>query len=155
MIKSTFRRIGRVVKPFVDFPRWMGWRNLKENGHMVGGLARDLLKSGKKVEVRKETFEEAIERLNLNEAAITARKKDLLFMTAVYLVVAVALIIYAVYLLVVLGLWLGAIMAVVVCCLSLSLAFRQHFWYIQMKYRRLGFTFNDWVNATFRKGIHS
>ncbi len=155
MIKSTLRRVGRVVKPLVDFPRWMGWGRLKDNTTIVTGMAKGLLTSKAATEYRHETFEEAAARLNLDEAAITARKKDLLRMTVFYLVIAVVLFLYAVYLFAVLGLFLGAIMGFVIGCVALTLAFRQHFWYIQMKYRRLGFTFNDWVNATFRKGIRS
>lgn len=151
MIKKVARGVGRAVKPFVNVPRWMGWQNLKADQQRVGALAKSLMQSNKKPVIR-ETFEEAVARLNLTEEAISTRKRDLLRAALFYVFLAAVIFVYALYLLFILKLVLGAAVAFMLVAVTLTLAFKQHFWYIQMKYRRLGFTFNEWVNATFTKG---
>lgn len=151
MIKKTLRGVGRVLKPLVNFPHWMRWGDLKENNHMITSLAKGMLKADTAVP-RQETYEEAVVRLNLNDEAIAARKKDLFLMAGFFSVLAIAVFIYGFYLLLFQGMILAFFMGVALAFLLTALAFRQHFWYIQMKYKRLGLTFNDWMNYTFKKG---
>jgi intracellular multiplication protein IcmV len=147
VIKKTVRGIGRVLKPLVNIPAWMGWKGLKENNQRIGRLAKSIL-APSKVEVRRESFESAVERLGLDESTLQARQRYFQRLTKVYLVITVALFAYAIYMLVV-GTFLGFLMALVAVWIALVLTFRQHFWYTQIKVRRLGLSFAEWASITF------
>ncbi len=149
MLKKTFRGIGRIIKPFVNFPVWMNWRNLKENNERLGRLAKSVLMPTSQ-KIHPETFEEAVIRLNLNESAIQSRQRYLKRAAAMYVLLAMLMFIYAVYLLIILKTLLGFITALTLVWVVLALAFRNHFWYIQMRERCLGLGFKEWIYLTFR-----
>lgn len=151
MFKSVFRRTGKMIKPFVNVSAWMDWKGLKEDNQRIGRLAKDLLVA-KKVEARSETFEEAIVRLNLTEAKIEARQRYLKRLAMVYTLIAAGIAIYGLYLLFFLGTFLGFVVTLAVLYVALALAFQQHFWYIQMRERRLGLRFQDWLQIAFGIG---
>jgi intracellular multiplication protein IcmV len=46
------------------------------------------------------------------------------------------------------GYFLGALLSLVVAFLALALAFRYHFWFFQIKQRRLGCSVSEWFNQT-------
>lgn len=134
----------RILKPLVDFPTWMGYRTLVDNGKdVVAGLKG--MFTPREPE-RTETFEEAITRLNLTEQELHARQRSLFILTLFWGLVAVAAFIY--------GIWLffsggfrGGLLAFALAFLATVLSFRQHFWYFQVKHRMLGADFKLWFNS--------
>ena len=66
-------------------------------------------------------------------------------------VLAVLILMYSVYLFIEGG-HKGGIVALVVMFIALVLAFRYHFWYFQIKQRKLGCTIQEWFNHGL-KGI--
>jgi intracellular multiplication protein IcmV len=149
VIKKTVRGIGRVVKPLVNFPVWMGLSRLRENNQKLGRLAKSVL-TPTKVDVHRETFEAAVERLGLDEPMIQARQFYFKRLAIVYLLIAIALLGYAFYLLIIVGALIGFLMVLIAIWIALALAFKQHFWYTQMKARRLGLSFREWLSITLR-----
>lgn len=151
MIKKTFRFIGRMVKPFVNVPAWMGWKGLKEDQARLKRLAKSVLTPEETLtERRRETFEAAAARLGLNESAIRARERYCKRLATLYIGIALILIFYAFYVWIALGEFFGFLMTLIAVWIALALAFRQHFWYTQMKERRLGLSFREWFLITFR-----
>ena len=148
MIKKTFRGIGRVLKPLVNFPAWMNWQGLKENHQKIKRLAQIVL-TPQRVQTTQETFAEAVARLGLDEATITARQQYFKQLAMCYLVLAALLFAYMLYLAIIVQTFLGVLMTLVAIWVVLVLAFRQHFWYIQMKVRRLGLNFTEWFSIAF------
>ena len=129
------------------------------------GLAFDLLKDvtrmfwniaasifNKKI-IQPETFEQASQRLDLSEADIQARIKSLKNEILIFSFSAITIFSYAVYL----GISGAGFFAVLIALLvSTSLficAFKSHFWLFQVRNRKLGCTFQEWINSTI-KGSH-
>ena len=139
------RGTGKLIKPFVNFPSWMGWRQISTTGTGIKETAKELLKTPKAK--RQETFEEAIQRLRLTEADLQQRMRTYKQLIAFYAVIAVGLFGYAIYLLINLHL-AAALLSFVLTLFALSLAFRQHFWYYQIKHRKLGCTIKEWFKGT-------
>lgn len=150
MIKKTARGIGRMIKPFVNFPAWIGVKHLKEDQARLNRLAKSVLMPHK-VATYHETYEAAVARLGLDESMLQARLRSFKQLTIFYLIIAALLVIYALYLLVIVGAVLGFLMALSAVWISLVLAFKQHFWYTQMKVQRLGLTLREWLWITLHR----
>lgn len=144
---KIIRGFGKVVKPFVNFPAWMGWQQISTTGKSIKDAAKLITKPAQAK--RKETFDEALQRLRLTENDLQQRAKLFRRMMMVYSGIALILFFYTIYLLA--GAHLAAgLLSFVLTLLALSLAFRQHFWYFQVQQRKLGCTIKEWFNATFR-----
>lgn len=150
MIKKVFGGIGRTLKPLVNVPAWMGLKYLKEDNERLKRLAKSVLLP-QAPEFQPETFEEAIARLGMQEADIQARMLSFKRLALIYCVVALCILGYGIYLLMMFDTIVGLVTTLVCVWIALALAFKQHFWYTQMKERRLGLTFREWIHLTFHK----
>jgi len=144
-LKKLLGGLGRAFFPFRNPKRMVGWDQLKESfNSFVRDPAKEVWeRKNKKIAVT-ETFEQAVIRLNMSEEAIVARKKTFFRTALFFLVTAAVLFIYALDLLFS-GLLLGTFIACVLVVIALALALRDHFWYTQIKHRRLGISFNEWT----------
>lgn len=131
---------------FFNFKRWLAYEQIKENGKAVGHSAKSLFATKKSKHI--ETFDEAVQRLNLTEEDLVNRTQQFLKLARLYLFFAIALVIYVFYLL-----FTGHILAVftglALVMLVSSYSLREHFWYMQMKKRKLGCNLRDWARFVF------
>ncbi|WP_454782753.1 type IVB secretion system protein IcmV [Legionella sp. WA2022007384] len=139
-------RIGNLLRRIINVRRWFDWDRMKAfTLYLVNGFKR-LFVPQKKVEG--ESFNEAVKLLNLTDESILIKQKSLFRLSIIMLLAALLIMGYAVF-----QLFYGSIKAflvsLVVTLIALVLAFRYHFWYYQIKNRKLGCTFNEW----YRKGL--
>lgn len=144
---KIFRAIGRIIFPIRNVKRAVGIPELKTSIANTRGAAIEIFKPQKKQVVIKETFEQALVRLQLTEPMIQQRRKSLIITISVYALLAVSFFVYAFYLLFA-GVVLGAFISFVLTFTAVGFVFRDHFWYVQMTCRRLGMSFKDWANYT-------
>ncbi len=140
--------LGRMLKPLVNFPRWMGLAQIRANAAAIFRSFQDLRMH--RPEVRKETFEEALVRLNLTEQDLKERMKTCLTLMILYAFAALCFLIYTIYMIV--HGHLGMIIGSMLTALMAVFAYRESFWYFQMKTRKLGNTFKDWFSFYFKRG---
>ena len=93
-----------------------------------------------------ETFEEAIERMHLSEEMVKKRQNEFLLLALFFILLAVALVVYGVYWAAQKG-FSATLICFALCGFCLVQAFRFHFWYFQMKHRKLGCTLDEWINS--------
>jgi intracellular multiplication protein IcmV len=136
------RALGRMIKPLVNFPRWMGLYQILVQARIIVGLFKDF-RSYPTEQVRKETFAEAMQRLNLTEQDVQARMKQCLWLSIIYALVALIFLAYTVYL-IMHGL-LSFILALLLAALMAAFAYQQSFWYYQIKTQQLGASFKAWL----------
>lgn len=96
-----------------------------------------------------ETFEQAIKRLGITEQGLEERKKMYGIQVIIYLLTGIGALIYAVFL-VRAGEYMGMLMAFLAGGLAFAYAFRSHFWLFQLKQRRLGCTFKEWLSSSIQ-----
>lgn len=135
-------------KPFVNFTEMLGFSSLK-------GTLKDIIHDVKVVastpeaNAADENFEEAAKRLHLSEKVIARKAADFLRLAIIFAVMGVVILVYAMTL----G-WRGDlstfVLAFAVSLLAFGYAFRFHFWYFQVKSRKLGCTFYDWYSSSFK-----
>ncbi len=131
-------------RSFFNFKRLMGT-------DVITSFGKEAKDSAKKVFTpddteRKETFEEAVERLGMTEKDISDRKRNMLQTALVFAGISLLIFCYTVYLL--LNGHVGAgFLGLCVMLMALMMGFRYHFWYFQMKKRKLGCTIKEWFHG--------
>ncbi len=101
-----------------------------------------------------ESFADAIARLNLTNEDLAKREQALLRVSYLMLFFAVMLFGYSIYQMVD-GSILGVILSLIVTCIALALTFRYHFWYFQIKTKKLGCSWRVWLNEGLLGGKKS
>src|SRR5262249_2762345 len=134
---------------FVNFPLWMGWKQIISSSQALKDLAKAVFRvkaeNAEENQPVKETFEQAVVRLNLNAEELAQRQKQFLKLAMLYSGLGLGLLTYAIYLFITTHFFLASIVTVILSMLMFTYAYRQHFWYFQIKSRKLGRTFKDWV----------
>ena len=130
-----------------NVPRWIGWESLRNNASSISQMYRALFKASQKPAVN-ETFEEAVVRMGLTEKDLRHSERAYLVKSRFYLVMVVAALCYHGYLLYQ-QYWASAIVMVSFDFMLMSFYFRESFWLTQIRQRRLGLTFKEWLCINF------
>lgn len=140
---GMFKKVtSRLIDVRVD--RWMSWDYLGQTAQTFRVLLLDILIPKKAT--YSETFEEAMQRLELTEEDIEQRKKEFVRLITFFVVLALGILAYALYL-AFKGTLAAAVIAFCLALYSFSQAFRFHFWLFQLKHRKLGCTIKEWMNS--------
>lgn len=138
------KAIKGMLKPLVDLPRWLGWKQISANTANLKDIIVRLFIPQKPT--HEETFDQAIARLNLTEEQIQKRYQMFFYQLIFWVSFAVIILGYAIYLA---GRHSphGFLACIAIALVVLSQAFRAHFWIFQIKQRRLGCTFREYLNS--------
>lgn len=143
-------KVGRFFKSFVDVKTWVSYDELKTNTKSIYSLFVRFFSKRPDRTGYQETFEEAVVRLNLTEKQIYDSRRIFLYSALIYLFISLALIAYAVYLMTKI-LIVPAIFTLILTAFIIALTYREHFWYVQMSKRKLGCTFQEWLDFVLGK----
>ena len=146
MKKKSGSRIGRVLSRIINIRVWLDWDRMKS-------FARYLKQSFKQAFIprkakKNESFNAAVSHLNLTAADLKIKQNSLYRLSIIMTVAASLIFVYAGYHLFY-GTFRAFSVSLVITMIALVLAFRYHFWYFQIKSRKLGCTFQEW----FRQGL--
>jgi intracellular multiplication protein IcmV len=130
------------VREFVNF------NELKNDARVIKTAITDVFKPADTRQKIDETFEEAMQRLNLTENDIQKQAKFFLYYSVFYMAFALAFIIYAVYLFLLLKI-LASVTTLVLGIFLATYALKENFMYMQIKKRKLNCTFKDWFSFIF------
>lgn len=128
----------------VRVDQWLNFPLLKNTFKSTTQSAADLLK---KNEARQEeTYDEALINYHLSEKDINARKKEFARLFTIYIIIALLIFSYAIYIIINGNFW-GFFIAFALTLYALAQAFKYHFWLFQIKQKKLGCTFREWLNS--------
>lgn len=150
-VKKAGGAFAWTFKPFVNVTGWLGFNTIRAN---FRGIKRDISVLTAVPPVGEaETFEDAQRRLRLSEGALKRKARDFGRLAAIFALLGVIILFYAMYL----G-WQGDIFAfaltLAVSALAFANAFRYHFWLFQIKSRKLGCTWREWYDSSFKGEKH-
>ena len=91
-----------------------------------------------------EEFTAVMKRYQLTDEDIQMRQKGYFYMALFLIIAAFCVISYGVYLFTDAH-WRGGIVSIGVAMAISGFAFRYHFWAFQLKNRKLGYTFGEWL----------
>jgi len=145
-----FSRAKKVASLFVNWrvDKMMGYNNIKDNATYFYSTFMSLfVPEYPKIE---ESFEEAVERLNLTSEEI--KQKATLFKFYMYLFLAISFLLFA-YSFYIFSNdnWMGAIMSFTMAFYPLTQAFRYHFWQFQIRNQKLGCSLREWLSNNIQK----
>lgn len=141
------RPVRKFFKSFINVRRWVCYDDAKSYGIMVLTLAKNIFGIQKKEPIV-ETFAEAMDRLKLTEQDLVNKAQYFKRSAVMYLMIGLLFVAYAVYLLfddyTILG-----VVVFILASLMFVYAYRESFWLMQIKRRKLGCTFKDWYQFVF------
>lgn len=133
--KSRIKRLGSFFRQATDYGRI-----IESFVFIKHGLRRLFVIQQPK---RRESFTQAQQRLQLDESQIQTKMRAFKRLASIMLIVAIFVFSYSCIRLIQ-GHWHSAIFSFVLTTVSLTLAFRYHFWFFQVKQRKLGCSFEEW-----------
>lgn len=133
-------------KTFFNPSGWIGFNELRTYARIIGANIKDLRTLPQPEHT--ETFTEAMQRLNVTEEDVKATGDRYLLYSVFF--VALAAFAFAIGFVFLLGVGTFAAFILALACMTILLAcaFRYHFWYFQIKHRKLGCTFDEWWRGT-------
>lgn len=147
MKKRPFSRISLVFGNIFAFRKWFDYDRLKTySSYFMTGIKKLFIPKSAQATV---SFDEAMASQNMNEADLKKQEFALHRLSRIMCLFAFCFLTYAGYQLVY-GSIRAVIISLIVMCVALTLGFRYHFWYFQIKNRKLGCTFHDWYNQGLR-----
>jgi intracellular multiplication protein IcmV len=146
MKKKSDSRIASVFSRIINIRLWFDWERTKSFTVALKNGIKGLFVLNKNPKT--ESFDLAATKMNLTENDLLLKQTALFRLSIVMLTAAVMILVYAGF-----QLFHGSLKAfsvsLVVMMIALALAFRYHFWYFQIKHRKLGCTFREW----YRQGL--
>lgn len=151
MKKKSDSVIKKVFSSLINVPKWFDWERVKTFTLFVGDVFKRLFVPQSNATPTDtspvaDSFAAAQEKLHLTDAELLLRQNALFRLSMLMLCIATGILIYSGY-----HFFHGAIKAglisLVVMTIALALAFRYHFWYFQIKSRKLGCTVQQWFKS--------
>lgn len=136
--------VGGIARRFANVPLWVNMTYIKETNTSLFGYLKNIFKIDKSR--REESFEQALQRLGVGEADLKAKAKTNRINMFVFGTGVVLMVVYSGYLLFT-GSIRGTILALAVTILLLVKTYQYSFWNFQIKHRKLGCTFKEWLNG--------
>lgn len=141
--KSSESNTRKFFSSRFDFRGWIDWDRVNNGKNYVVDIIKPFVVPSPSKSA--ESFEEVQARMKLTDDDLTLRRQALLRIATLYLLVGIFLFLYVIYL-ALLGSIKSSIYAFVLDILSLVMAFRYHFWYYQIKSRKLGVSIKEWFS---------
>ncbi|MDR3478341.1 MAG: type IVB secretion system protein IcmV [Gammaproteobacteria bacterium] len=129
-------------KTFFDPTGWIGYESVKQTTTSIWAILKSLFFPPEAV--YQETFEQAMARQGLTEEDVEASEQRYLLFAYFFVVLGSIAFVMSFYFLFHHETLAGCVLAIATAALLFSQAFKYHFWYFQIKYRKLGCTFKEW-----------
>ncbi len=155
MTASDNARDSSKFKSFVarnfNFKKWADWDRSQSMTNYFLGVIRFFFIPKAKDKGPIKPFEEVIAEMKMKDDEIQKQGNALRNLARWSLCFAFVLYVYVMYQLVYGGV-LAVVLGTILIFVTLAIAFRYHFWYFQIKQRKLGCTIREWFKGTFMGG---
>lgn len=147
MKKKKQSAIVRTFNRVINIRGWLDFERVRSfTLYLLNGLKRLFVPQPQGAD---KPFEAVVKKMQLTEEDLILKQRALKRLSILMVTIAVIVESYALYLLFN-AYFSAAILSVVVGMLALVLAFRYHFWYFQIKQRKLGCTLLEWYEQGLR-----
>ena len=136
---GKIRKFGR---RFLNPSAWMGKEQIVNTGKAIKDNAKDIF-TVKDNAVVQESFADAMLRLNMSEQDVLNRQYSLKKLYIIFAMLSLSIFGYFIYNLINFY-WIASLMSLGLAAALLGFAFKYHFWYFQLRERRLGCTLEEW-----------
>lgn len=129
-------------KTFFNPAGWIDFDSLRNQTSMLYSVLKTMYQPVKSE--RNETFEEAMQRLNVTDKDLAEMSATYQAYTLLFIVLGIGVFCYALYLLFVYHSITGLMLGLGATAMLLGQAFKYDFWRLQITKRQLGLSLNDW-----------
>lgn len=136
-------------KTFFNPSAWINYDGLKTNTQLAWAIISGLFVVP--TPDREESFEQAKKRLKLSEADLEDTKRNYLLFALIFAALGLIVFVFSFYLLFFHRTFHAWLIGIPASGLFFAQAFRFHFWYFQIKHRKLGCTFEEWRRGFFER----
>lgn len=140
--------IKNTVKINTNVKGWSGWDVVKNNAEVVKSFADDLAAPKNSAPPAQVTFEEAMKQYGLTEADVKKNMRNHFLTAWLCFGFGVAAFLWTFHLLWK-GMFLSGLVSLSLSALMAAYGFREHFFYFQMKQRKLNCTASEWISSFF------
>lgn len=134
-------------KTFFNPSKWLDYASVAGYTQMLFSALKSMF--SKPVPTREESFEQAMQRLNLSEQDVATGIKKYRLFAIVFLGFGLIALFYGFFLLFRYGTFAGWTLSMAMFALFFSRAYQYDFWSYQMRKRKLGLTVQDYLDDTF------
>ena len=138
-------------KTFFNPAGWLGYDMLKTQFRVTWDLIKTLFTVP--IAQREETFDQAVTRFKLTDQQLNNISRNFLIYSAIFVACGILTVTFAFYLLIHHGTFAGLLLGIAAAAVFFTYAFRYSFWRFQIKNRRLGCTFDEWLHNKPKKEV--
>lgn len=135
------------ISGMFDVKGWLGFSALKDGAQFMGGIVSTMLNSDAMKKQPEESFDDAIARLNLTPDQLQELQRGYQRNFYIFLTIGILFAIYTIYLSINLH-FTASIIAFVLTMMMFTYSYIVSFWAFQIKHKKLGCTFKEWLNNT-------
>ena len=135
-------------KTFINPTAWVDFTSIKQGLSALFGLFKAAF-SRTEVPATVESFDDMLKRLNMTMEEADSIGNNYLTFAMIFVLAACVLLGFGIYLLTD-KFFLGFLLSLGMTAVMLAQAFRFHFWYFQIKHRKLGCTFEEWRTGNLK-----
>lgn len=146
MKKHPYSRITAVLTSLFNVRKWSDYDRVKSFTRYLGTAIKNFFLPDKAAvddKTSEESFNKYVALHHLSEKDLEIQQKSLYRLSVWMCILALGLLGYAIYHLI-FGTFRAVLVSLVVTGIALVLAFRYHFWYYQIKEKKLGCSFKEW-----------
>lgn len=129
--------------------------DIKNQNKTIWGNLKSLFTKPVPQQNNQESFEQAMKRMNLNLGQADALASRYRLYAIIFFLFGIALFSYAFYLLFMYFSISGWLLALAATTLCVTYAFSYDFWSFQIRKRKLGVTFKEWLDNILGKGSYT
>lgn len=142
--------LGVSGKTFFNPKAWVGYNSLKDHSLLIWSCITGIFSRGSNNTKRSdqpESFENTLVKLNISEPELALIARRNLLYALWFLMLVFCDLCYAIYLIWYHHAFASFLISLALVVFLLAQVFKYHFWYFQIKQRRLGCTFKQWKNS--------
>lgn len=139
------KRIRGFFKSLFNFKMWFAVKDLKSGANLITSLSGSFFDSMHPQQVKHEQFEQTIKDQGLTEQQVQQAKDNYFRNAVMFLVLGVIFAINSIYLLSQYML-LPSVVSFSITIMTFIFSLKSHFWYFQIKNRKLGCTLKEWYH---------
>lgn len=144
IVTQIIRQTLYILLKFFPGLRYVSWITFHED---FSKLKKNIFLTPK-IQKKKESFEKAIERLQMTQEDVDLRYQTLKQFSWYWLICCLLTLLYSIHL-IIQQFWLGCLSSFVMTSITLSQFFRYHFLAFQIEKKQLGCTFQEWYQHYF------
>ncbi|MBP9721545.1 MAG: type IVB secretion system protein IcmV [Gammaproteobacteria bacterium] len=138
------KRVRKFLASLYNVKKWVGYDSIKEGANVLIKSYRTITSpEAMRTKYPTEKFQNAVERLNLSETDVAEIESGYFRNFFVFFFIGVIIAAYSIYRFY-LGHWLSGWISLMMTIVLFTFSLASHFWYFQVKNRKLGCTMKEW-----------